>query len=325
MDAFDAETFANDLFGGELDGTAGEDGAGEDEDATGAEVAEALLHGIGVAGKVEDDLSGVGLWVEGGSELGGEGLTLGVGVKGEDFFCAERSGHGAGVETEHAGTEDDDGLVFDGRSFAESGGYGGGGAVGDAGDGVWDVGRDFEDFGASGEEAVLGEATGEVGGGGDGGVAEFVEAITFGVEAAEAVVAGAAGPDHGPSDAVSDFVGGVGGYNVADHFVAEDGGCGGVAATGVGVKIAATDGGAADADESLTSVQAGKRKGLDAERLARVDKDGSFGFASWHPLQARGKMQMRANLFMNETGLKQRYSEYRETGRIRGEANIELA
>ncbi len=113
---------------------------------------------------------------------------------------------------------------MDGSCFAEGGGYGCGGAVGDAGDGVWDVGRDLEDFGASGEEAVLGEAAGEMGGGCDGGVAEFIELVTFGVEAAEAVIAGAAGPDHGPGDAIADFVGGVCGYDVADHFVAEDGG-----------------------------------------------------------------------------------------------------
>ncbi len=222
VDAFDAEAFANDLFGRELYGTAGEDGAGEDEGGGGAEVLDALLHGVGVAGEIENDVGGVLLRVEGGSELGGEGLTLGIGVDGEDFFCALVFGHGAGSETEHAGTEDDDGLAFDGRCFAEDGGYGGGGAIGNAGNGIWDVVWDFEDRGACGEEAVLGEASGEVGGGGDGGMAEFIEMVTFGVEAAEAIVASATGPDHGPGDAVSGVEAGVCGYDVSNHFVTED-------------------------------------------------------------------------------------------------------
>ena len=48
----------------------------------------------------------------------------------------------------------------------------------------------------------MGEATGAVGGGCDGGVSEFVEVVTLGVEAAE--------PDDAPSDAG------------ADHFVSVD-------------------------------------------------------------------------------------------------------
>lgn len=81
----------------------------------------------------------------------------------------------------------------------------------------------------------MGEAAGEVGGGCDGGVAKFVEAVTLGVEATEAVVTGAARPDHGPGDAVSGLEAGVCGYDVTDHFVTEDGGCGRDAAAGVGV------------------------------------------------------------------------------------------
>lgn len=134
VDAFNAEAFANDLLGGELDGAAGENGAGEDEGGTGAEVLEALLHGFWVAGEVEDGMGGVWLGVECGSELSGEGLTVGIGIDGEDFFCAEVLGHGRGGEAEHARSEDDYGLAVDGSRFAEDGGYGGGGAIGDAGD-----------------------------------------------------------------------------------------------------------------------------------------------------------------------------------------------
>ncbi len=97
VDSFDTEAFADDLLGGELDGAAGEDCAGEDEDATGAEVLDALLHRVGVAGEVEDDLGGVWWGVECGSEVRGEGLAVRIGVDSEDFFGAEVVGHGAGI------------------------------------------------------------------------------------------------------------------------------------------------------------------------------------------------------------------------------------
>ena len=277
MDAFDAQALTNDLLGGDLDGAAGENSAGEDEGGAGGEVAERSFHGVGAAGEIEDDVGFEGFGC-GGTELCGQGGAGGIVVDDGDLCCAEVAGHGAGGEAEHASAEDEDFLVGDVAGLAEGGGDGGGGAVGGAGDGVRNGGGDFDESGACGEEAVFGEASGEVGGGRDGGVAEFEEVFAFGVEVDLAHGAVAAGPDHGPGDAVAGLkIGIVGGFDEADHFVAEDGGSGGVAATGVGVEVAAANGGASDADEGFAFARGGDGERFDGEGLIGGVEDGGAG------------------------------------------------
>ena len=124
------------------------------------------------------------------------GEADGVRVEGDYLGGASVAGHGAGGESERAGTHHDDTLSVEVAGVAEDGGHGGSGAVRWGGDFVGDVGGYGEDGRAGGEVAVLSVGTRKVLPLAERVMAEFKAALALGGQAKTAEGTVATTPDH---------------------------------------------------------------------------------------------------------------------------------
>jgi hypothetical protein len=213
--------------------------------------------------------------------------SCGIGLDRDHHGGAFRHSHCAGCMPEHARAGNDDVSPFEMSGVTDRRRHGRSGAVGGCRGEVGHIGRHREDRRSGGEMAVFGVATEQfLRRGAESLMAELAETGATGMDPPQAALALAAGPEHGPRDAIADLESrsivvpsaASGKHShFAGHLVTRDARGRPRASASEGMQITATNRGTANADEGFASREAGQVERLDPERRAWGIENGSPG------------------------------------------------